>query len=172
MAMSAADVIDILDALSARGISVSIAGGWAVDALLGRQTRDHGDLDLAIDAEVVDDAIGVLAACGLREVVDQRPARVELSDGRRTVDLHPVAWGADGIGRQEGLRGEVYEYPLGSTDATGAIEERDVQCLTPELLVRFHEGYEPRDVDRKDMSALAARFGVQLPAAYRDEAKG
>jgi lincosamide nucleotidyltransferase A/C/D/E len=168
MAMSGADVLEVIDALAERDIQVSIAGGWAVDALLRRATREHGDLDIAIDANAVDRAIGVLGELGLGGMVDERPARVVLTDGSRAVDLHPVVRGPDGIGRQRGLAGEMFEYPPGSTDAVGAIDGRAVRCLTPELLVRFHEGYEPRDIDRHDVAALALEFELPLPPPYGD----
>ena len=170
MVMTGPDTLDVIDALAAEGIEVSVAGGWAVDALLGRATREHGDLDLAIAAESVDRAVGVLRALGLRDIVDERPARVVVSGGRRAVDLHPVVWAADGTGRQTGLNGEIFEYPPGSTDGSGVIERRRVRCLTPELLIRFHDGYEPRDIDRLDMAAIARRFDLALPLAYRSEA--
>lgn len=166
MVMSGADVLEVVDALAERDIEVSVAGGWAVDALLGRTTRVHGDLDLAIDADSVDSAAGVLAELGLREVIDERPARLVVTDGRRAVDLHPVVWTTGGTGRQAGAGGEIFLYPPGSTAAEGVIHGRPVRCLTPELLVRFHEGYEPRDVDGRDMAALASEFGLQLPPPY------
>ena len=165
--MRGADVLAVIDALTAQGIEVSIAGGWAVDALLGRVTREHGDLDVAIDAESVDSAIGVLADLGLHDIVDERPARVLVTDGRRAVDLHPVVFAADGTGRQTGLAGEVFEYPPGSTAGEGVIEGREIRCLTLEQLSRFHEGYEPRAIDRRDMTALASAFGLSLPPPYR-----
>lgn len=168
MGMSEVGVIEVLEELERGGIAVSVAGGWAVDALLGHTTRAHGDLDLAIDASLVDRAIEALASLGLAIAVDERPARLVLHGGGRTVDLHPVTWSSDGMGRQVGLAGEVFEYPRGSTDAVGQIAGRRIRCLTPELLVRFHEGYEPRPIDRADVSALADRFELELPAVYRE----
>jgi hypothetical protein len=38
--------------------------------------------------------------------------------------------------------------------------------LTPELLVAFHLGYEPRAIDRNDMAALAERYALKLPDPY------
>ncbi len=166
MGMSAGDVIGVLDVLEDGSIPVSVAGGWAVDALLGRVTREHGDLDLAIDTAVVDEAVAALGRVGLRSELDVRPARLVLGDGRRAVDLHPIAWGLDGTGTQEGLTGERFTYPPGSTDAVGHIESRTVRCLTPALLIAFHLHYEPRPVDRHDMAALARRFDLELPPPY------
>jgi len=42
------DVLWILDALEGAGVSCVIGGGWGVDALFGRQTRRHHDLDLVL----------------------------------------------------------------------------------------------------------------------------
>ena len=44
------DAIDLLDRFEAVGIEVVVDGGWGVDALLGRQTRPHLDLDIALPA--------------------------------------------------------------------------------------------------------------------------
>jgi len=46
--MTAIDVIEIAQLLDQNRIDVWIDGGWGVDALLGEQTRTHGDLDIAI----------------------------------------------------------------------------------------------------------------------------
>ena len=111
MAMTEEDVLAVVDVLEERAIPVSVAGGWAVDALVGRVTREHGDLDLAIDTTLVDRAIGVLGRIGLRVDLDERPARLTLGDGRRAVDLHPVAWGSDGTGIQDGFGRRALHLP-------------------------------------------------------------
>jgi lincosamide nucleotidyltransferase A/C/D/E len=46
--MSAADVLDVTSRLEAAGISFWLDGGWGVDALVGRETRPHSDLDLVV----------------------------------------------------------------------------------------------------------------------------
>lgn len=164
--MDALEVLRVLDAIDGAGIAVGLTGGWGIDALLGRQTREHGDIDVGIGAGAVDRAIVALVGLGYAIESDQRPARIELhgSDGR--VDLHPIAWDAGGWGVQIGFDGETFEYPPGGLDARGVIGGREVRCATVDLQVRFHERYEPRPHDRADMAALAAAFGVRLPAAY------
>jgi hypothetical protein len=47
-AVQAEDVLGILNRLDAAGIEWWVDGGWGVDALLGKQTRDHRDLDLGV----------------------------------------------------------------------------------------------------------------------------
>ena len=48
--MHALDVVELLGWLDEHGIDVWLNGGWGVDALLGRQTREHADLDITISA--------------------------------------------------------------------------------------------------------------------------
>lgn len=47
--MQVSDVLEIVRGLSGAGVTVWVDGGWCVDALVGRQLRDHADLDIAID---------------------------------------------------------------------------------------------------------------------------
>ena len=46
--MNAERVLEILDRLRSHGVTASVDGGWGVDALVGRQTRPHEDLDLVV----------------------------------------------------------------------------------------------------------------------------
>ena len=48
MTMTAGAVAEVLDALDASGVQATVAGGWAIDALVGRQRRPHDDLDLVV----------------------------------------------------------------------------------------------------------------------------
>ena len=162
----AAEVLRILDALDAAGIRTGITGGWGVDALLRRETRPHGDVDLGVASEVVDDAIDALEPLRYVLVRDDRPARVVLTSDVGEVDLHPIVWQLSGPGVQTGLDGETFDYPVASLDAEGEIAGRAVRCATPALQVAFHGHYEPRDHDRRDMAALAEAFGVSLPPSY------
>lgn len=166
--MEAIEVIAVVDELHAAGIRTGITGGWGIDALLRRQTRPHGDVDLGLAAADVDDAVRALAALGYAVALDERPARLVLRGDRGRVDLHPIVWDGRGRGVQTGLDGELFVYPARSLDAAGEIAGRRVQCGTPELQLSFHAHYEPRPNDRQDMAALAAAFGLQLPAAYGD----
>jgi hypothetical protein len=51
----------VLDRLDRAGLWYCIEGGWGVDALLGEQTREHGDVDLGVRLEDVDSVCTVLA---------------------------------------------------------------------------------------------------------------
>ena len=161
--MQAWQVLELLDAFDRAGIRVWIGGGWAVDAVVGRQTRDHGDLDLAVDAARLDALLGLLGEHGFRATVDWLPSRVELtaSDGRR-VDVHPVEFRPDGSGVQAGYGGPPFKYPADGF-ARGTIDGRPVPCLSVAQQLRFREGYPPRDVDVHDVALLQSVLRVQYP---------
>ncbi len=127
--MTAVEVLDVLVALSNAKCRVWVSGGWGVDALVGRQSRPHRDLDLAVDSIHEAAAISTLTAGGYTITTDWRPARVELAAaGLRWVDLHPVAFDKIGEGRQAGINGASFIYP---TDcfAPGSIGGQQVPCL-------------------------------------------
>ena len=44
------EVLAVLQALNASGCRYWLEGGWGVDALAGRQTRTHRDVDIDFDA--------------------------------------------------------------------------------------------------------------------------
>ena len=164
--MDSSEALRVVGALREGGITAGLTGGWGIDALLGRQTRPHDDVDLGIDAAMLHLALSLLARIGYDVTADRRPARVELRAASGRVDLHPIVWQPDGSGIQTGFGDERFEYPPGSLDAAGVIDGTPVRCATPELQVAFHSHYEPRDHDRRDMAALAERFGLALPASY------
>jgi lincosamide nucleotidyltransferase A/C/D/E len=57
-------------------------------------------------------------------------------------------------------------YPAASLAGTGNIDGQSVRCISPEWMVKFHSGYDLKDKDFRDVSALCQKFGIELPAAY------
>jgi lincosamide nucleotidyltransferase A/C/D/E len=154
--MDAAQVLAVLERLEAASCRYWVAGGWGVDALVGKQTREHRDLDLAVDAACEAGALAALDELGYEIETDWRPARVELAAAQsRWVDLHPVRFDAAGDGRQADVDGGWFDYPRGCFVA-GRIADRGVPCLSIDQQLRFRQGYELRDVDRHDIALLAA----------------
>lgn len=153
--MSIGEVLDVLAALRRAGCRVWVEGGWGVDALVGHQTRPHRDLDLAFDASQEEALLAVLGGMGYAPGEDWRPVRLELlAPGRGRVDIHPLVFDATGDGVQAGWDGASYRYPRDGF-GEGALAGRPVPCLTVDQLAAFHAGYEPRDVDRHDLTILA-----------------
>ena len=157
--MSAADVGTVLDiAHTARFDRVWIAGGWGVDALVGRRTRIHSDLDLAVDVTrmALDHLLQALGRHGYVVEADWRPSRVALVAGARQVDLHPLVFDAQGTGWQANVEGqEPFRYPEDAF-AKGLIDGRLVDCLSVVQQLRFHHGYVQRERDEQDIALLDA----------------
>ena len=156
--MTPDEVHTVLDALSTAGCPAWISGGWGVDALVGRQTRPHRDLDLGIAAEHEAAALHALGRLGYVIETDWRPVRVEVvAGGRGRVDLHPLAFDEAGDGHQAGLDGTTFRWPK-ECFTTGTVGGREVGCISVDQQLLFHSGYEPREVDRADL-ALLHRLG-------------
>ena len=171
------DVIFICKSLSANDIQFWLSGGWGIGALLREQTRLHKDLDLII---LVDDVVrmrDLLSREGyaLKElwpencwVVDtygtETPTAFVLQDSEgREVDAHAMrlddrgngvpAWADEGlIFKREDLAGE------------GMIAGFAVCCLSPQMQVLCHAGYDLPEEQLRDLRLLHERFGVEYTA--------
>jgi lincosamide nucleotidyltransferase A/C/D/E len=147
-------VVDLLDRIEPLATTVWLGGGWGVDALAGRETRPHGDLDLCVDGPSLVPVLEMLAGIGFIPREDWLPVRIEVGhpDGRR-VDLHPVTVAADGSGTQAGLDGAVFVYPAGGT-SIGSVDGRPVTCISALQQLVFRSGYDWREVDHHDVAVL------------------
>ena len=166
--MPAKDAVWLYKLLEEAGIPVWIDGGWAVDALLGRQTREHGDLDIALDARFLEQLRVVLAEHGFREVPkeDSRPWNFVLgNDAGLEVDVHAFVFDENGDGVYGPPENGEY-YRKEALTGQGVICGQPVRCISPEWLVLFHTGYELRKKDFDDVTALCQRFGIELPAEF------
>ena len=145
------DIDDVHAVLAALGeardaegcsIEVVVEGGWGVDAKLGRQSRPHADLDIAVRTR-------------------QRAAVTQaLAPFGTDVDLH---W-LDDDDVQTLADGSRFHYPLELAD--GTIGTHTVRCFSPEVDVLLHWGYPPDAHDRTDMAALHEATGVSLPYPF------
>ncbi len=164
----APDVLRILDALTSANIPAWVDGGWGVDALLGEQTRNHDDLDLVVELHAVGAIQIALAPLGFALSEDERPTRFVLRDGAdRRIDFHTVVFDAESGGVHRLQSGRSYRYPPDGFKGSGTIGGRTVSCLTAEVQIECHTGYEPDEKDRHDVSLLVERFGLPLPASYQ-----
>jgi lincosamide nucleotidyltransferase A/C/D/E len=166
--MTSVDVIDLYAKLEVRGVEIWIDGGWGVDALLGEQTRPHRDLDIAIQKKHLPPLREFLEERGYRDIkVEQaREWNFVLGDENgREIDVHVIEiddYGNGIYGPKE--NGEM--YPAASLTGRGLIEGRAVRCISGEWMVKFHSGYELKEKDFRDVSALCAKFGIDLPREY------
>ncbi len=152
---TAGDVVQVIDRIESVGACYQVNGGWAVDALVGRQTRAHGDLDVFVDADAVDGLINWLCERGYAEEVDDLPARIQLRRDRSRVDVHPMTLDAEQNGTQWDRDGRaIYPHPRAER-TTGTIAGRPVVVATPARLRQLRTGYPLRDVDHHDLRLLA-----------------
>jgi lincosamide nucleotidyltransferase A/C/D/E len=169
--VTADDVLAVLDALEANGIEYRVDGGWGVDALVGRQTRAHDDLDVVVARPDVARARAALAQLGFAQdgaAEPGFPARCVLRapDGRQ-VDLHVVVHDEAGDAWQELGGGAWGRYSAAGLRSEGEIGARRVHCVGADLQLWHHVGYAPRATDRHDVALLAALLGRDVPPPYR-----
>ena len=140
-----------------------VDGGWGVDALVGVETRPHGDLDLVVALERCDAIIDSLRADGFDVELDERPTRVVVAAGDDHVDLHLVTRSEFGM-TQTLPGGRRFTYVL--DDTVGTIAGEAVRCLSAPMQILTHAGYEPDADDRADMAVVAAHSSEALPPPY------
>ena len=110
----------------------------------------------------------LLAARGFREKGEwyaQPWNYVLVDDARHELDLHIIDLDPLGNGIYGPDRGE--SYTAHALSGRGSIDRRDVHCIAVEDLVGFHSGYDLTDKDFRDVSALCATFGLELPEDFR-----
>ncbi len=166
--MTSRDVMHLYETLETLGVEIWIDGGWGVDALLGEQSRSHQDLDIAIQQKDLPKLRELLHKRGYKDikVENARDWNFVLGDKHgREIDVHVIVLDGQGNGiygpPEKGER-----YPAASLTGTGLIEGQRVTCISPEWMVRFHSGYELKDKDFRDVSALCRKFGIDLPPEY------
>lgn len=161
--MEAEAVLRVVECLEAADVPFWVEGGWGVDALLGAQTRPHEDVDLAVAHDAVERAELELGTLGFEVEEDTRPRGLVLRGPLGKVDIHPIALDERDNGwHQLSPRGWGI-YTAEGLEGHGLIEGRPVRCLTPELHLHHHLGYEWDDLDLQDLRLLAERFDLPLP---------
>jgi lincosamide nucleotidyltransferase A/C/D/E len=161
--VTAEDALELYALFEKNGIAVCIDGGWGVDALLGRQTRLHADLDIAIQHKDVPRVRELLEIRGYTDTArpDTRDCNFVLGDASgREVDVHSYTFDASG----NLLYG--IAYPPDSLTGTGTIDGHPVRCISLEWVIKFRENYAPDEGDIADVQLLYDTFGMSLPRNY------
>lgn len=161
--MTMQDVIEFIDLCAQNSIEIIIDGGWGVDALLGRQTRKHEDLDIALPHVYVPKLCQLLEARGYKDIPreDTTEYNFVMGDSKgHQIDFHSYTFDEKG----NNIFG--VKYPLESLTGIGTIKGHTVRCISPEWMVKFHTGYPLDENDYRDVRALCEQFGIPLPSEY------
>ncbi|WP_022908842.1 nucleotidyltransferase domain-containing protein [Aestuariimicrobium kwangyangense] len=163
--ISAEEVAAIVDHLESSGVTYQVNGGWGVDALVGRQTREHSDVDVFVDGLAFEQVADWLLARGYVEEQDFMPVAtwfVQVTEDRiNRVDLHPMVLDDDGNGYQSGEL-DRYFHHRADQRTTGTIAGRPVVVGNREHLVSLRKGYPPRPVDLHDLIELEKLRGLEV----------
>jgi lincosamide nucleotidyltransferase A/C/D/E len=156
-------VVSLLRVAEELGVILWIDGGWGVDALIGRQTRAHNDIDVFIESKDAAKFIDELKRAGYREKHrDYTSASHSVwVQGKNIVDLHLFEFDAQGAAIYEGET-----YPSWVLAGHGVIGGIEVLCMTAEAQLLFHQGYEFDDHDKHDVKLLCEAFHLELPEGY------
>jgi GNAT superfamily N-acetyltransferase len=172
--MPAKEAADVIRLIEGAGIEVWLDGGWAVDAVLGEQTRTHKDLDIILHRRHVPKLRQMMEARGFAVQPGGSPSNFVLADDSGLeVDVHAIEFDDDGNGLYEMAEGATWVFPASGFEGRGVINGLALRCLTPQVQVLCHaHGYVPAEKDFRDMELLEARFGVELPSHLRRAARG
>src|SRR5262245_4656737 len=97
--MTSDDLIEVLEALEDTGIEAWLDGGWAVDAVLGTQTRPHKDVDIIVQVADVPKLRQTLTKMGFDIQPGGTDSNFVLADeAGREIDVHTVVFDKDGNG--------------------------------------------------------------------------
>ena len=156
--MVAADVVSLYRALTTAGAPVWLMGGWGIDALVGRQTRTHHDLDALVEvsdlerlrlclielafalAYVWDDEVRWIRDDAWSSPLEQPTAFVYAHADGREVDVHVVRQSENGS--VETLWDVPYALTAEGLNGTGVVDGHPVRCLSREMQRLAHTGYD------------------------------
>jgi lincosamide nucleotidyltransferase A/C/D/E len=162
--MEASTVVQFWESARVSGLNICIDGGWAVDAVLGVQTRPHRDLDIALPASEVMALRALLEQGGFSEV--SRPDSWEHNFVLESVigdiiDVHSYELNADGSNKYG------VSYIADHLSGEGIILGCRVRCVPPRWLVPFHTGYEIDETDWHDVRLLCKKYKIPIPDIYK-----
>ncbi len=166
---TAENVKDIFTNMEQKGIQLWLDGGWGVDALLGRQTRPHGDIDIVIEKKDVATVVEYLKNKGYWQILrsDTTPQNFLMGNSEaQFVDFHVIALDENGNGVY-GPQEDGVLYTAEALSGVGVVGGKTVKCISPEWVVRFHSGYVLREKDHHDVLAICEKFAIQVPEQYK-----
>lgn len=162
--LPAAQAVELCDALQVAGVRYWVIGGWGVDAILGRETRPHKDLDiLAVRDDLVHlrrmfEVEGLALSHvweesrWIEDVGEPWPTAFVANDSNgRALDVHLIGVLPRGAVVQH------YDNPWQlpeSFTSTGTIAGRRIPCVSAVAQIRMHVGYTLPAEQQVDLELL------------------
>jgi len=162
--MPAEAVLAFVQLLTDYDIEVILDGGWAVDALIEKQTRPHEDLDIAVFHKDVPHIRTLLEERGFVEIPRDDSWECNFVYGNQqghVIDVHSCTFDDQG----KNIYGVAYS--LEAFSGSGKIAGYPVRCVPPALLMEYHTGYPLDTNDFHDVSQLSRKFDLKIPEAYK-----
>lgn len=148
-------IIDILNELQIR---YWVEGGWGIDVLVGKQTREHRDIDIDFDINFETKLMNKLEEIGYLVTTNCYPTRVELFHPKYGyIDVHPFIITKNGNMKQANPEGGWFNLEA-KWFTESIFEGRIIPYISVEGQKLFHSGYELREVDKRDMETLNNYF--------------
>jgi len=164
--MSLEEVERIVSSIQSANYAFWLDGGWGVDALLEKQTREHKDLDICIKLVDSEQVRKLIEQAGYAVAEDESPTRLIMQDnGGRRVDLHLLSFDKEDNGEQN-YKGGFNLYPANDLHSKGLVGKLKVDCLSPELQIKFREVYSPGEKSKHDVRMLADKFQLSVPDGF------
>jgi len=149
-------VADLYQKFASYGIKVWLDGGWAVDALVGHQTRRHEDVDIILEKKDLTKFNQLMKKLGYFHLSrdDEQDYNFVLVDNQaHLVDVHVIEFDQKGNGVY-GPEVNGKFYPASALRGQGKIAGVKVRCVTAEYAKQSKQGYQLRDKDRHDLKIL------------------
>jgi lincosamide nucleotidyltransferase A/C/D/E len=175
--ISAEQARAIYELLDHSGVRCWVMGGWGVDALLGRVTRRHKDLDLLVLISDLPRYADVVGEQGFErklewsesKQIDVRALRFDSAfvdahpDGRE-IDVHVIDIDQEGAVTQ--FHTGPWALPADAVSGVGTIEGTTVRCVSRAAQVAMHSGYDLPGQHRDDVRLLLGdeAAGARRPA--------
>jgi lincosamide nucleotidyltransferase A/C/D/E len=149
------------------GIDVWIAGGWGVDALLGRQTRPHNDFDIFVQKKDASAMIEIFRSSGYQETQKHSNDNTAWRNSEdHLIDFHLFEFTEAGT-----ICIDNESIPSDIFGGNGTIRGIAVRCMTVESQVYYRFGYELREKDLHDVLLLCKAFGLPIPEGFEDRSE-
>ena len=164
-AMSAEQAQAVYERLDQNGVRCWVMGGWGVDALLGRVTRERKDLDLLVLISDLPRYAEIVQSEGFDRKLEWSESQliqvdtlhfdsafVDAHRDGREIDVHVIDIDHEGAVVQ--FHTDPWPLPREGAFGVGTIEGVTVRCVSRAAQLAMHSGYELPENHREDVRLL------------------